>query len=112
MGKLLKIIFSLLGFLVLLVIVAIVVLPMVVDPNDYKDEITAAVKDKTGRTLEIDGDIQLSVFPWLGADIGPTRLGNAAGFDEFWNFGNSARNQVYPPGGDGLTGDPAGIKRF
>ncbi|MGB5260549.1 MAG: AsmA family protein, partial [Gammaproteobacteria bacterium] len=47
----------------------------------YKDEITAKVKEQTGRTLEIDGDIDLSVFPWLGADIGPTRLGNAAGFD-------------------------------
>ena len=81
MGKLLKILFSLAGILVLLLIVAIVVLPMVVDPNDYKDDITAAVKDKTGRTLEIDGDIALSVFPWLGMDIGPTRLGNAAGFE-------------------------------
>ena len=81
MGKLLKFLFSLLGVLVLLVIVAIVVLPMLVDPNDYKDQITSLVKDKTGRTLEIDGDINLSVFPWLGADIGPTRLSNAAGFD-------------------------------
>lgn len=82
MGKLLKIILSLAGLLLVLLIVAIVVLPMVIDPNDYKDEITAAVKDKTGRTLEIDGDISLSVFPWLGMDIGPTRLGNAAGFEE------------------------------
>jgi AsmA protein len=81
MGKLLKIIFSLLGLLVLLLIVAIVVLPMVIDPNDYKDQITATVKEQTGRTLDIDGDISLSVFPWLGADIGPTRLGNAAGFE-------------------------------
>ena len=81
MGKLLKIIFSLAGVLVLLLLVAIVVLPMLVDPNDYKDEITQVVKDKTGRTLEIDGDISLSVFPWLGMDIGPTRLGNASGFE-------------------------------
>ena len=81
MGKLLKFLFSLLGLLVLLVIVAIVALPMLVDPNDYKDQITSLVQDKTGRTLEIDGDINLSVFPWLGADIGPTRLSNAEGFD-------------------------------
>lgn len=81
MGKLLKIIFSLVGVLVLLLLVAIVVLPMLVDPNDFKGEITQVVKDKTGRSLEIDGDISLSVFPWLGMDIGPTRLGNATGFD-------------------------------
>ncbi len=81
MGKLLKIIFSLAGVLILLLLVAIVVLPMLVDPNDFKGQITQTVKDKTGRTLEIDGDISLSVFPWLGMDIGTTRLGNASGFD-------------------------------
>ena len=80
MGKLLKIILSLAGLLVALVVVAAIVLPLVVDPNDYKQEIMDTVQDKTGRTLEIDGDISLSVFPWLGLDIGSTRLGNAAGF--------------------------------
>jgi AsmA protein len=82
MGKLLKIILSVAGLLVALIVVAAIVLPLVVDPNDYKQEIMTAVHDKTGRTLEIDGDISLSVFPWLGLDIGSTRLGNAAGFTD------------------------------
>jgi AsmA protein len=84
MGKLLKIILSLAGLLIVLVAVVAIALPFVVDPNDYKDEIMTTVRDKTGRTLEIDGDISLSVFPWLGLDIGATRFGNAAGFSDPW----------------------------
>lgn len=84
MGRLLKIILSMTGLLVALVVVAAIVLPLVVDPNDYKQEITDAVQDKTGRKLEIEGGIALSVFPWLGLDIGATRLGNAAGFADPW----------------------------
>jgi len=82
MGKFLKFILWLLVALLVLVAVAAVVLPMVVDPNDYKAEIAAAVEKQTGRTLTIEGDISLSVFPWLGLDIGPTHFSNAAGFDE------------------------------
>jgi AsmA protein len=82
MGKLLTFILWLLAALLALVAIAVVVLPMVVDPNDYKAEIATAVEKQTGRSLTIDGDISLSVFPWLGLDIGPTQFSNAAGFDE------------------------------
>ncbi len=79
-GKPFKFLLWSLLLLVGLVVVAIVVLPLIIDPNDYKPEIAAAVKEQTGRNLEIEGDISLSVFPWLGLDIGPTRLSNAEGF--------------------------------
>ena len=82
MGKLLKIILGLAALLVVIVVVAVIVLPMVVDPNDYKEEIAATVEKQTGRTLSIEGDLSLSVFPWLGLDIGPTQISNAAGFEE------------------------------
>lgn len=52
--------------LILLIVVAAVVLPRIVDPNDYRDEITSLVKDKIGRDLRLDGDLTLEVFPWLG----------------------------------------------
>jgi AsmA protein len=81
MGKLLKIILGLVAILVAIVVIAAIVLPMVIDPNDYKDEIAATVEKQTGRTLSIEGDLTLSVFPWLGVDIGPTQISNAAGFD-------------------------------
>ncbi|MGB5340285.1 MAG: AsmA family protein, partial [Gammaproteobacteria bacterium] len=82
MKKVLKIIFGVLGLVIGLVIVAAIVLPLVIDPNDYKDEITRKVAEQTGRTLAIEGDIDLSVFPWLGLDIGPTQLSNAQGFGD------------------------------
>ena len=80
MGKLLRVIVFALGGLLLLVVAAVIILPLVVDPNDFKDEISQAVESKTGRVLAIEGDIGLSVFPWLGLEIGPTSLSNAPGF--------------------------------
>ena len=46
MNKLLKWILALVGVVVILLVIATVVLPMVVDPNDYKDEISSAVAEK------------------------------------------------------------------
>jgi AsmA protein len=82
MGKFVKILLGLVTVLVVVIVAAAIILPMVVDPNDYKDEIAAAVEKQTGRTLSIQGDIGLSVFPWLGLDIGPAQISNAAGFTE------------------------------
>ncbi|HAJ92180.1 MAG TPA: hypothetical protein DCO71_06145 [Gammaproteobacteria bacterium] len=81
MGKLLKFILWLVALLVVIVVIAAIVLPMVIDPNDYKGEIAATVEKQTGRTLSIEGDLTLSVFPWLGVDIGPIQISNAAGFE-------------------------------
>lgn len=44
------------------------------DPNDYKERIVAAVKEKTGRTLTLDGDITLSLYPSIGAKLGKASL--------------------------------------
>ncbi|HHH45122.1 MAG TPA: AsmA family protein [Gammaproteobacteria bacterium] len=82
MGKLLRLVVFALGGLVLLIVAAAIILPLVVDPNDFKSEIASAVEAKTGRTLTMEGDIGLSVFPWLGLDIGPVSLSNAKGFSQ------------------------------
>ena len=82
MGKFLKIILGLVALVAGLILVLAIVLPFIIDPNDFKNQIAAAVQENTGRTLSIDGDISLSVFPWLGLEIGPTRLSNAQGFGE------------------------------
>lgn len=52
------------------------------EPNDYKDEIAELVKDKTGRTLTIPGDISLSLFPWIGLELGKVSISNAKGFPQ------------------------------
>jgi len=78
--KAFKIFLTIVVVCVVAVIAAGVLILLLVDPNDYKDEIASAVKDKTGRDLVIEGKIGLSVFPWLGLELGPTQLSNARGF--------------------------------
>ncbi len=72
----------LLGIVVVVVIAAAVALPLYFDPNEQKDRIVELVKEKTGRELQLGGDIRLSVFPWLGLEMEGVTLGNAPGFGE------------------------------
>jgi AsmA protein len=53
------------------------------DPNAYKDDIVDLVKEETGRTLSIDGDIRLTFFPKIGVGLGPTRLSELDAETEF-----------------------------
>ncbi|MEW8322872.1 MAG: AsmA family protein [Candidatus Thiodiazotropha taylori] len=81
MGKTLKVLGWLVGMVVVLVIAAIILIPMFVDPNDHKDRIVAEVKRATGRDLSISGDIGLSVFPRLALELNGLTLSNAPGFN-------------------------------
>lgn len=80
MAKLFKILGIVIGVVLLLVVAASVILPLVVDPNDFKGEIVNQVKQQTGRELKIDGDLNLSLFPWLGVQMDGVELSNAKGF--------------------------------
>jgi len=79
--KILKVIAGLLGLVIVLTVAAIIIVPLVVEPNDFRDDIVAKVKETTGRDLQINGDIELSLFPWLGLELGELKLSNAKGFD-------------------------------
>lgn len=70
------------GGLVLLLVATVVIFVLTFDANKYKSEIAAAVNKATGRTLTIEGDIHVSLFPWLGAELGAMRLSNAPGFGD------------------------------
>src|SRR5919106_1086170 len=80
MKKRLKIVTLLLGLGVLLAAGIVIGIALFFDPNDYKSEIAARVEKYTGRKLSLEGDIDLSVFPWLGVELGALSLGNASGF--------------------------------
>ena len=88
MGRLLKILLLVIAGIVGIIVIAAVSLTLFFDPNDFRDRISAGVKERTGRDLEISGDISLSVFPWLAVEIGRTELGNAEGFgsEDFLSF--------------------------
>ncbi len=71
--------------LVLLAVVVVggaAVALMAVDPNSYKGQISAAVKESTGRNLAIAGDIDVMFYPVLGFKVAGLALGNPAGFAE------------------------------
>lgn len=82
MPKMLKWILASLLALILLVVTLLAAALIFIDPNDYRDDITQAVQKATGRELKLPGDIQLSVFPWLGVSLGAAQLSNASGFGE------------------------------
>jgi len=81
MVKLLKYTLYLASLLVVLFVALVIAVSVLVDPNDYKGELTEKVQQATGRSLNIEGDLSLSFFPWFGIEIGKTELGNAPGFD-------------------------------
>lgn len=68
------------GALVGLVVVAVILVTLFVDPNDYKDDIERLAEQQTGRQLILDGDLKLSLFPWIAIEFGPASLGEAPGF--------------------------------
>jgi len=82
MGRVLKSLLLVIGGLIVLLVIGAVSFLLLFDPNDYRDDIAAEVKSATGRELTIDGDVEVSIFPWLAIEIGSTRLGNAAGFGD------------------------------
>jgi len=69
MGKTLKYILWAIGGLVLIVVIVVAYVAATFDPEKYKPEIVKLVKDKTGRTLTIDGKIGLTFFPKIGASV-------------------------------------------
>ncbi len=72
--KVLKYALLAVGGVVALVLLAIAVVVATFDPNKYKPELAAAVKDKTGRTLAIEGNLKLTVFPSIGVAVGKMSL--------------------------------------
>jgi AsmA protein len=75
-----KILGFILGGLIALVAFALIAVSIFVNPNDYKGRIAREVKASTGRDLTLQGDIKLSVFPWIALQLGPASLGNPEGF--------------------------------
>jgi AsmA protein len=67
--KALKIVLYLVLGLVVLVAAAAAIFAMTFDPNRYKGDIQRIVKEKTGRTLELKGPLELAFWPSLGAKV-------------------------------------------
>ena len=82
MARLVKSILVVLTVIFGIAVLASIALFLFFDPNDFREDISEGVKKATGRELVIEGDLSLSIFPWVAVEIGRTTLGNAEGFGD------------------------------
>jgi AsmA protein len=82
MNKALKWMVSIIGGVAVLVLVAIILVPFVVDVEKYKPVIEAKIVEATGRSFSLGGPLKPSVFPWIGLQLSDLHLGNPPGFKE------------------------------
>ena len=68
--------------LAVVVVAAGVIAVVSIDPNDHKDWIASEFRERTGRTLSLDGDVAVTLYPWLGLEVNGAGMGNAPGFGD------------------------------
>lgn len=83
MKKLLKYSAYGLGGLISLILIVLVIVAATFNPNDYKQQIIDLVQAKKSRTLKLDGDIKLSFWPKIGANLGKVSLSEHKNNAEF-----------------------------
>ncbi len=81
MSKAIKWVSIVVGGLIVLFILVIVITPMFVDIQKYKPVIESKVSEATGRPFTLGGDLDLSLFPWVGVSLSDMHLGNPEGFE-------------------------------
>ena len=81
--KILKYALLALGGLVIVIGAVLAYVAATFDPNQYKSQIVQAVKEKTQRTLRLEGAIALSFWPSIGAKVGKASLSERASDREF-----------------------------
>ena len=83
MKKALKIgLASFFGLVIVLGVVLFFLAKQALEPDKLKDRAQTMVKEQTGRDLDITGDVSVSIFPWIGAEIGALTLSNRPGFGD------------------------------
>ncbi len=75
-----------LGGLLVVLLGLVLAVVLLVDPDDYRDEIAARASSALGREVQLDGPIGLRLFPWLALDIEDLRVGNPPDFDDAPDF--------------------------
>ncbi|HXS20451.1 MAG TPA: AsmA family protein [Steroidobacteraceae bacterium] len=87
----LRIVGIVIGCIIVVLIAAVIALWLIVNPNDYKGRIEAAVRTSTGRDLSLSGNIHLAIFPSIALELGPASLGNPPGFSSSQPFASLQR---------------------
>jgi len=69
MKLLTRLLIGILVFVLLVIVAGGILLGFVIDPSDYRGRIEQAALESGGVELKINGDIDWSVFPWLGLAV-------------------------------------------
>jgi len=85
--RVLKWLAGLFGLLLVLVVIAVAVIRFLIDPNDYKDQISQLVQENTGYHLRLGGDLSWSFYPILGFASNDVALATAQQGDAFLQVG-------------------------
>ena len=81
--KLLKTILYIVLALVVILIAAIAYIASTFNPNDYKQQVIDLVKKEKQRDLKLDGDISLTFWPKVGANLGKIAISEQNSSDLF-----------------------------
>ena len=68
--------------LAVVIVCSLLIIPHFIDLNRYKPELQKYALEATGRKLDVDGEVRLSLFPWAGVAFSGLRLGNPPAFAE------------------------------
>src|SRR5437773_4654438 len=83
MTKLVKYLWLALSGVAALLVAVVLVFALTFDANRYKDDIERIAKERTGRTLKLQGELKLVFFPSLGAGVGGVTLSERGSGREF-----------------------------
>jgi AsmA protein len=79
MRKILILLSSLITLSFTLILVAVLYAANL-NPNDHKDWISDKFLETTGRAIDLEGNIELTLYPWLGLELNQVTVSNAPGF--------------------------------
>src|SRR5699024_10680979 len=68
--------------LIVVLVLAVVAAVLLIDPDDYRDELAARASAQLGREVKLEGPMELKFFPWLALDIRDVTIGNPPAFDQ------------------------------
>jgi AsmA protein len=81
--KILKIFLWLVLGLLLLAVAGAAIFALTFDPNRYKDDVERLVKERTGRTLQLKGPLEMAFWPSLGVKVAGVSLSERSPEREF-----------------------------
>ena len=95
--KILKISLWLLLALMILAAAAAAIFALTFDPNKYKGEVERIVKERTGRTLQLKGPLEMAFYPSLGAKVAGVTLSERQADREFLSLDSAHASVALMP---------------